>query len=155
MTNSYQGAKKEIALQMAEYFNERVTTSDLAEWLVEVLCDLNTDTEINLDDKRYCSGIISSISYSILIPLIKCNSKEEMKSVLKKGIVETFEGSEHEDNKAALKMVGKVILNRYAKYSDERMDAERFLKILGVFLSLSSIYENYDRHSTSELKKAA
>ncbi|MFP5041901.1 hypothetical protein [Parasediminibacterium sp. JCM 36343] len=143
--------KKQIAL-MAEYFEKRVTTSDLAEWLGNTMLELVEWQKCNpTRDATSAANFIAIIGSDVLVPLIKCKGKTERIEVLRKGIVYAF----HFCDPECLNIISQGTMQSYTKYSPYTETATRHFAMIGVLMSVCEMHVEYKWALGEEIKKAA
>lgn len=158
--------KSKIALEMAVYFEENISTKSLAIWVAEVNKDLCLSKEFDKHNKEeaeiYDDAVyfINSLGSFTLPKLIECNSKQERVQLLELGIIDLFSMCGYDESKKSLLVIGKCFLEALARY-DYDEETPIFFSTLTVMLYLLDKYSEYEfldyciRKEMDESKKVA
>jgi len=144
MTNKNEKRKDEIATEMAVYFNEKVKTSKLAEWVsTTVQCCI--DFQANKKPDNNPITFLHTIGWNILPGLIDSETQQERITVLKRELIRLYSYDLYEGSKAYLHELNCCYLRQVEKYDfDDGDKVYQHMNIYGTLLCILEIYKEYD-----------
>ena len=148
---------EEKAIEMANYFDERITTNDLAYWLPLANSYSSAfPNPMKIEGKESDeTAFINSIGMFLLPELIACKNKKERIEILKNELVSIFETNGYLASKQALSGIGISFMKSFVKYTDSGKDVINFMPVYSHFLHLTGMYKEYCFIKDSEAKKIA
>lgn len=146
--------RKEIALEMAKYFNSKVTPLKLSSWIGDALyyvSEYKTDPDKDLFQKS-ASYYISIIARTALCGLIKANDGDLQP--LADELIPLYEIHGYTDTQRILLFIGKAYLDSLNDVSNTPDIIEGTLSIYSALLTTCEMYKEYES-AILESKKAA
>lgn len=144
-----QTATGKVSHEMAVYFEDHVTASKLVRWITTV-----SQTE------RICpcgeiDDFIANIGWSFLPELINCKDAKSRFKFLESSLVHVFSICGYTGAKTALCEIGRNYLKEVETISNDSKEVGEFMSVYSAFLTLMTLYCDYEFLSNSERESIA
>jgi hypothetical protein len=143
--------KDKITEDMANYFEERITNSDLIRWMASV----NSDSKGAMREE--VNEFLTNLGEMFLAELIHCATQKDRIVFLKTELIELFRFTGYDTVKRALSEIGISYLTPFATLGFGADLVTEFMHVYTTFLSLIEMYRDCEYHmdKLEKIPKAA
>jgi hypothetical protein len=136
-----------IAIEMATYFERRVTDRELIRWITTVHSDEKIEEYGEITD------FVSNMGWDFIPNLINFKTKSSRIHFLKTALINLFRFGGYANSKKALSAIGISYLSSFETLETTPEILFEFMNVYTTFLCLAEMYSDYGYHRNEQLQK--